>query len=501
MRLKPNTLIVVAGPTASGKTALAIQIAKAVDGEIVSADSMQIYRGVDIATAKPTPEELAAVPHHLIGFLPMDRAFSVADYAELARKEINDILSRGKVPVLCGGTGLYIKAIVDNVQYSEAITGDEALRERLRQLAEREGNDALWRRLEAMDPETAKRIHPNNVGRVIRAIEVMTVSGKSIREHEAESLREPCPYHVIELGLRYHDRETLYGRINRRVDKMVEMGLTEEVKAAREQGLTATAAQAIGCKELYSWLDGKETQEEALEKLKQSTRRYAKRQLTWFGTDQRMRWIEPDTLAAGETPLDKAMEILEKEEIHLVLLDIMMPGMDGLEMCRKIRETNNIPIIMLSAKSTDLDKILGLGTGADDYVVKPFNPLELTARVKSQLRRYTQLNPNSNTGKAAKNEITIRGLSINKDNHKVIVYGEEIKLTPIEFDILYLLASNPGRVFSTDEIFEKVWNEKVYEANNTVMVHIRRLRGKMKEDTRQDKIITTVWGVGYKIEK
>ena len=185
--------------------------------------------------------------------------------------------------------------------------------QRLRQLAEREGNDALWRRLEAMDPETAKRIHPNNVGRVIRAIEVMTVSGKSIREHEAESLREPCPYHVIELGLRYHDRETLYGRINRRVDKMVEMGLTEEVKAAREQGLTATAAQAIGCKELYSWLDGKETQEEALEKLKQSTRRYAKRQLTWFGTDQRMRWIEPDTLAAGETPLDKAMEILEKE--------------------------------------------------------------------------------------------------------------------------------------------------------------------------------------------
>ena len=150
------------------------------------------------------------------------------------------------------------------------------------------------------------------------------------------------------------------------------------------------------------------------------------------------------------------LEILEKEEIHLVLLDIMMPGMDGLEMCRKIRETNNIPIIMLSAKSTDLDKILGLGTGADDYVVKPFNPLELTAR---------------------------------------------IKLTPIEFDILYLLASNPGRVFSTDEIFEKVWNEKVYEANNTVMVHIRRLRGKMKEDTRQNKIITTVWGVGYKIEK
>lgn len=197
----------------------------------------------------------------------------------------------------------------------------------------------------------------------------------------------------------------------------------------------------------------------------------------------------------------EGLDILDKEDIHLCLLDIMMPGMNGLEMCKKIRETNNIPIIMLSAKSTDLDKILGLGTGADDYVVKPFNPLELTARVKSQLRRYTQLNPNSNVHETVKNEISIRGLTINKDNHKVTVYDEEVKLTPIEFDILYLLASNPGKVFSTDEIFEKVWNEKVYEANNTVMVHIRRLRGKMKEDERQDKIITTVWGVGYKIEK
>lgn len=195
------------------------------------------------------------------------------------------------------------------------------------------------------------------------------------------------------------------------------------------------------------------------------------------------------------------LDILDKEDIHLVLLDIMMPGMSGLEMCKKIRETNNIPIIMISAKSTDLDKILGLGTGADDYVAKPFNPLEVSARVKSQLRRYTQLNPNSNVHENVRNEISIRGLTINKDNHKVTVYDEEVKLTPIEFDILYLLASNPGKVFSTDEIFEKVWNEKVYEANNTVMVHIRRLRGKMKEDARKNKIITTVWGVGYKIEK
>ena len=195
------------------------------------------------------------------------------------------------------------------------------------------------------------------------------------------------------------------------------------------------------------------------------------------------------------------LDILEKEDIHLVILDIMMPGMSGTEMCKKIRETRNIPIIILSAKSADIDKILGLGYGADDYVTKPFNPLELKARVKSHIRRFTQLNPNSSFNAEVPNEISIRNLVINRDNHRVSVFGEDVKLTPIEFDILYLLASNAGKVFSTDEIFEKVWNEKVYEANNTVMVHIRRLRGKMNEDEREDKIITTVWGVGYKIER
>ena len=198
---------------------------------------------------------------------------------------------------------------------------------------------------------------------------------------------------------------------------------------------------------------------------------------------------------------EEALTFAREQQFDIILLDIMLPKLSGFEVCQQIREFSNVPIIMLTAKGDDMDKILGLGTGADDYVTKPFNPLELTARVKSQLRRYTQLNPQSGAGNQVKNEISIKGLTINKDNHKVTVYGEEIKLTPIEFDILYLLASNPGRVFSTDEIFEKVWNEKVYEANNTVMVHIRRLRGKMKEDTRQNKIITTVWGVGYKIEK
>ena len=197
----------------------------------------------------------------------------------------------------------------------------------------------------------------------------------------------------------------------------------------------------------------------------------------------------------------EAIQAVERNEVHLILMDIMMPELDGIRATARLREGSNIPIILLTAKSEDADKILGLNIGADDYITKPFNPLELTARVKSQLRRYTQLNPNSGSREQANNEITIKGMVINKDNHKVIVDDEEIKLTPIEFDILYLLASNPGRVFSTDEIFEKVWNEKVYEANNTVMVHIRRLRGKLKEDTRQSKIITTVWGVGYKIEK
>ena len=193
-----------------------------------------------------------------------------------------------------------------------------------------------------------------------------------------------------------------------------------------------------------------------------------------------------------------AANLLEKNRYDLVLLDVMMPDMDGIAMCRRIRETNNIPIIMVSAKTQDIDKIVGLSTGADDYVAKPFNPLELMARVKSQLRRYTQL---GNLNQQGSSQVyKCGGLMINDENKEVTVDGEPIKLTPIEFDILYLLASNPGRVFGTDEIFERVWHEKFYEANNTVMVHIRRLRGKMKDDTREDKIITTVWGVGYKIE-
>lgn len=192
------------------------------------------------------------------------------------------------------------------------------------------------------------------------------------------------------------------------------------------------------------------------------------------------------------------LEIFAREELQLLILDIMMPGMDGLEMCQIVRETSNVPIIMLSAKSTDLDKIVGLGNGADDYVVKPFNPLELMARVKSQLRRYTTFNIPK---KEKKNEIVVTNLRIDLENHTAYAYDKQVKLTPIEFKMLTLLASHPGKVFSTDEIFEKVWNEKIYEANNTVMVHIRRLREKIELNPRNAQLIKTVWGVGYKIEE
>ena len=194
------------------------------------------------------------------------------------------------------------------------------------------------------------------------------------------------------------------------------------------------------------------------------------------------------------------LEILEKEEIHLVLLDIMMPGMDGLEMCRKIRETNNIPIIMLSAKSTDLDKILGLGTGADDYVVKPFNPLELTARVKSQLRRYTQLNPNSGSrSDAAKNEIAIKGLVINKDNHKVTVYDEEIKLTQTEYNIVDLLSRHPGKMLTYSFIVKEVWGYNDMGSTKRLQVNMANIRKKFGVKPGKKSFIINELGVGYRM--
>ena len=196
----------------------------------------------------------------------------------------------------------------------------------------------------------------------------------------------------------------------------------------------------------------------------------------------------------------EALKLLDENHFDLVLLDVMMPKMDGKETLKKIREKSNVPVIMVTAKTSEKDKVEGLTLGADDYVTKPIKPLELIARVKAQLRRFTVLNPNK-VDVEEPDEIRIRNLYVNKVTHDVQVDGELIKLTKIEFDILYLLARNPNKVFSTEEIFENVWKEKNFDATNNVMVHIRRLRNKLKEETREEKIITTVWGVGYKIEK
>ncbi|GFZ34345.1 DNA-binding response regulator [Clostridium zeae] len=196
----------------------------------------------------------------------------------------------------------------------------------------------------------------------------------------------------------------------------------------------------------------------------------------------------------------EALEVLEEKDVDLIILDVMMPKLDGIEACMKIREERNTPIIMLSAKSEDMDKIFGLTTGADDYLTKPFNPLELLARVKSQLRRYIKLN-NNVIPKKKDNVIEIEDLTINIETHQIDINGKEVKLTPIEFDILALLSENRGKVFSIENIYESVWNESFIQSDNTVMVHIRKIREKLEENPRKPKYIKTVWGVGYKIEK
>ena len=196
---------------------------------------------------------------------------------------------------------------------------------------------------------------------------------------------------------------------------------------------------------------------------------------------------------------EDGLRIMKKEPIDLVLLDIMMPKIDGFEMCRRIREANNVPIIMVSAKTQELDKIVGLTTGADDYVTKPFNPLELVARVKSQLRRYTQLGSTVNQKDEA--VYTVGGLSINDDLKEVTVDGEKVKLTPIEYNILLLLVKNQGKVFSIDQIYESIWNEDAIGVDNTVAVHIRHIREKIEINPKEPRYLKVVWGVGYKIEK
>ena len=304
--MKKIKIVVVCGPTASGKTALAVDLAKRFGGEIISADSMQIYQRLDIASAKPTEEEKQGIPHHLMGFLPPEQSFSVAEYVRLAREKIADIAERNKLPVIAGGTGLYINSLVDNVQFDET-ESDKAFRLEMQRLAEEQGNEALWQLLKGIDAKAAAELHPNNRGRIIRALEIHRTSGKTITEAKELSRLEETPYEPCMIALDYEDRQQLYERINRRVDIMLEQGLLEEAREFFTHGDYATAAQAIGYKELKPYFDGDKSLDECVECLKRQTRRYAKRQLTWFRRDSRIRWItvKSDT---------KYGEILEKAE-------------------------------------------------------------------------------------------------------------------------------------------------------------------------------------------
>ena len=286
-------IVVVAGPTASGKTAFAIRLAQMLSGEIISADSMQIYKGMDIASAKPTKEELAAAPHHMIDIISPKEPFSVADYVKRAKACIEDVLSRGRLPILTGGTGLYISSLVDNVEFQEEKT-DPAVRERLWQEAEEKGIEPLYERLRSIDAQAAENIHPHNKKRVIRALEIFETTGFTLTEQNARSRVNPSPYDPFMIALS-PPRELLYDRINRRVDAMAQNGLFQEAEILSGQGLTRDmqAMQGIGYKEAFAFLEGETGREECLEKIKQATRRYAKRQLTWFKRDSRYHWVNP----------------------------------------------------------------------------------------------------------------------------------------------------------------------------------------------------------------
>lgn len=289
-------IITVEGPTASGKTSLGIEIALKYGGEIVSADSMQIYKHMDIGSAKPTAEELAAVPHHMISIAEPTVNYSLSDYVTEARKAIADIHKRGKIPVIVGGTGLYINTLINNINLSEE-TPNSDLRHELERYAEEQGNEALHMRLKKIDPEAARNIHMNNVKRVIRAIEIYENTGITMTEQIRRSKSAGKIYEAHEYGVRY-EREVLYDRINRRVDMMLESGLVGEVKACLKLGCTRdnTSMQGIGYKEVIDYLEDKCDFDTMTERIKQESRRYAKRQITWFKRNN-ITWLEP-----GEIP-------------------------------------------------------------------------------------------------------------------------------------------------------------------------------------------------------
>lgn len=289
-------VIVLAGPTATGKTDLAIELALMVNGEIISADSAQVYRYMDIGTAKPTPEEQRGIPHHMMDIVYPDEAFSVAQFKALAEAAIRDILARGKVPIVAGGTGLYISSLVYNIQFSETIS-DQGFRERMKALAEQYGPEYLHNRLKAIDPISAEKIHPNNVKRVIRALEVYETTGRPISEHQALSRTKPPEFDYRLFGL-IMDRQRLYERIEQRTDIMMKKGLADEVARILGMGYSRdlVSLQAIGYKEIAAALYGECSMDEAVQQIKLNTRHLAKRQIAWFNSMEGLKWLDTQVL-------------------------------------------------------------------------------------------------------------------------------------------------------------------------------------------------------------
>ena len=305
-------IVVICGPTASGKTALSIALAKAFNGEVVSADSMQIYHRMDIGTAKPTLEERDGVPHHMLDVAEPGESYSVSRYAEEASACVEDILARGRLPIVCGGTGLYIDGLIRGTDFQPAGT-DSGLREQLEGEWETQGAEAMMARLAAVDPDSAARLHLSDKRRILRALEVYLATGETITVHNARSKAVPPRYEALMIGLNTEPRQILYDRIDRRVDVMLEQGLLQEVRSLLEDGLLeGTAAQAIGYKELLAHFRGEMPLEQAADLIRQKSRNYAKRQLTWFRRDERVKWIVYNAPEAAQAVLQEATEYLTR---------------------------------------------------------------------------------------------------------------------------------------------------------------------------------------------
>ncbi len=291
--------IVVVGATASGKTALGVHIAKKFNGEVISADSMQIYKGMDIATAKPTPEEMDGIKHHLIDFLDVHQQYSVSAYCNDAKHSFDEIIKKGKIPVIVGGTGLYIDSFLSNTKFLDSASSDNVRKELLLEV-EKNGIESLYEQLKEIDPQAAENIHPNNIVRVVRALEIYKTTGKTLTEQNQLSHKIESDIEPIYIGINYSDREKLYERINLRVDIMLKNGLLQEAQEFFKLNPSKTAFNAIGYKELKPFIDGELSFDVCVENLKRETRRYAKRQITWFKRNKNIHWIYADLLSKDE---------------------------------------------------------------------------------------------------------------------------------------------------------------------------------------------------------